>query len=171
MHNERVIWVYNSGVVRFGAPLLIFCYLFESESIFSVRKKCGIYWILILRDFHGEWNENKPAICVWLLKIALFIFIIGVFCIEWNQKLRLNIRDNTHSFNDDQLCTTNLNYWWRQNLLHSDRQNSNLEAVTVDINSMTIIVDITRFFLQNIYKYIEQFVCAIVNLTKCGIYF
>lgn len=168
MHNERVIWVYNSGVVRFGRLYWFFAISLKANLFFCAEKMRNLLNIDITWfPWRMTWNEMKTS----SLKIALFIFIIGVFCIQWNQKLRLSIRDNTRSFHADQLCTTNLNYWWRQNLLHSDRQNSNLEAVTVDINSMTLIVDITRFFLQNIYKYIEQFVCAIVNLTKCGIYF
>lgn len=121
--NERVIWINNSGEVLFVFHFSIFI---DSLSLCWCRAVVSIYrrkrdnlksicifsyektrWdLLILRDFYDNCKWKRAY---WWLKIAYCYFIIDVFCIEWNQKLRLNILDNTHThIHCDQLFTTNV---------------------------------------------------------------
>lgn len=98
-YNDRVIWVYNSGEARFGAPFIDFfavsvCVdvvqwswykIIMETTLKSIWKRiyffvCGkkkmrnlLNW-LVLRDFHGEWNENKPAICEYAQNSIVYFY-------------------------------------------------------------------------------------------------
>lgn len=92
----------------------------------------------------------------WWLKIAFYYFIIDVFCIEWNQKLRLNILDNTHT----QFDQLNYKFELLVTLICVKQQKTPIWKQSPWINSMTlvVVVDITHFS-----------VCAIVTLQNTNL--
>lgn len=101
----------------------------------------------------------------WWLKIAFYYFIIDAFCIEWNQKLRLNIRDNTHTQFDQLYYKFEL----LVTLICVKQQKTPIWKQSPWINSMTlvVVVDITHIST----KYVRQFVSALLSLYKIQIYF